>query len=185
MSADQRTSVLRDMSPHECARLLPKLDAQSRAEVEQLLKYPDRTAGGIMTTEFVRLDPAMTVEAALKHIRSVARRARVDLRLLRLDPAGKLLGAVSLRDLVMAEPNQPIADVMRKQPLSVGVLDDQRTVALLISKYNLLAVPVREADGRVVGFVTVDDVIDVLVEEGTESVLRMGAVEPGRSTSRI
>jgi magnesium transporter len=96
-----------------------------------------------------------------------------------LDQAGKLLGALSLRDLVMADADKPVAEVMRRNPLCVGVLDDRVAVAQKISKYNLLAIPVLEADGRVVGFVTVDDVIDVLVEEQTEDVLRMGAVEPG------
>ena len=79
----------------------------------------------------------------------------------------------------MADVDKPVAEVMRRNPLCVGVLDDRTIVAQKISKYNLLAIPVVEADGRVVGFVTVDDVIDVLVEEQTEDVLRMGAVEPG------
>jgi magnesium transporter len=179
MSADQRADVLRAMSSHECSRLLPKLDPQSRAEAEHLLKYPDRSAGGIMTTEFVHLDPAMTVAQALEHIRNVARERETIYACYVLDSAGKLLGAVSLRDLVMAEANQPVAEVMRRNPLCVGVLDDRTTVAQKISKYNLLAIPVLESDGRVVGFVTVDDVIDVLVEEQTEDVLRMAAVEPG------
>src|SRR5262249_30580564 len=97
-----------------------------------------------------------------------------------LEPkTGGLLGAVSLRDLVMAEMNQPITEVMRRKPITVQTSDDQETVAHRIAKYNLLAVPVLEADGSVVGFVTVDDVIDVLIEEQTEDILRMAAVEPG------
>jgi len=179
MSADQRTDVLREMSAHECVRMIPLLEPQTRAEVEQLLKYPDRSAGGIMTTEFVRLDPAMTVAQALEHIRQVARDRETIYACYVLDSAGKLLGALSLRDLVIADPNKPVSDVMRRNPLSVGVLEDRTAVAQKISKYNLLAIPVIEGDGRVVGFVTVDDVIDVLVEKQTEDVLRMGAVEPG------
>jgi magnesium transporter len=97
-----------------------------------------------------------------------------------LEPQTKrLLGAVSLRDLVMAELEAPLAKVMRTKPITVNAMDDQETVAQKISKYDLLAVPVLEKDGTVVGFVTVDDVIDVLVEEGTEDILRMAAVEPG------
>jgi magnesium transporter len=179
MAADQRVDVLREISPHECSRLVPKLDAATRREAELLLKYPPRTAGGIMTTEFVRLEPTMTVAQALQHIRGVARERETIYACYVLDSAGKLLGALSLRDLVVAEPDQPVTEVMRRNPISVGVLDDRATVAQKISKYNLLAVPVRETDGRVVGFVTVDDIIDVLVEEQTEDVLRMGAVEPG------
>src|SRR5262249_28861961 len=97
-----------------------------------------------------------------------------------LEPkTGQLLGAVSLRDLVMADLNAPVTSVMRPKPITAHALDDQEDVAKKISKYNLLAVPVLEKDGGVVGFVTVDDVVDVLIEEGTEDILRMGAVEPG------
>ena len=96
------------------------------------------------------------------------------------DPAnGHLLGAVSLRDLVMAELEQPIIKVMRPKPVTVFADDDQESVAQKIAKYNLLAVPVLQHDDSVVGFVTVDDVVDVLIEEQTEDILRMAGVEPG------
>jgi magnesium transporter len=133
-----------------------------------------------MTTEFVELDSSMTVATALKHIRAVAREKESIYACYVLESRTKrLLGAVSLRDLVMAELDAPLEKVMRAKPITVNALDDQETVAHKISKYNLLAVPVLEQDGSVVGFVTVDDVIDVLVEEGTEDILRLAAVEPG------
>jgi magnesium transporter len=91
----------------------------------------------------------------------------------------RLLGAISLRDLVMSELDCPLAQVMRRKPVTVSVLDDQELVAQKIGKYNLLAVPVVERDGSVVGFVTVDDVIDVLIEEQTEDIMHMAAVAPG------
>jgi magnesium transporter len=148
--------------------------------VARLLAYPERSAGGIMTTEFVRLAPEMTVGDALRHIRAVAREKESIYACYVLDPgSARLLGAVSLRDLVMAELGASITQVMRRKPVTVDALDDQELVAQKIAKYNLLAVPVLEADGRVVGFVTVDDVIDVMVEEQTEDILRMAAVEPG------
>jgi magnesium transporter len=179
LSADQRTDIVRGMGEVARRRLLPKLSSEVRAEVESLLRYPERTAGGIMTTEFVRLDPTMTVGDALRHIRSVAQEKESIYACYVMDAAGKLLGSVSLRDLVMAEFSQPVVSVMRKKPVTVGALDDREAVAARIAKYNLLAVPVLETDGRVVGFVTVDDVIDVMIEEGTEDALKMGAVEPG------
>ena len=133
-----------------------------------------------MTTEFVRLDPAMKVERHSSHVRAVARDKESIYACYVMEPAtGRLLGAVSLRNLVMADLEQPITEVMRRRPITVGALDHQEAVAARIAKYNLLAVPVLEQDGQVVGFVTVDDVIDVLIEEGTEDALRMGAVEPG------
>jgi magnesium transporter len=180
LSADERTDIMQQMGERERRRLLPKLSAEMRAEVERLLQYPDHTAGGIMTTEFVRLDPKMTVSEALKHIRSVAREKESIYACYVMEPeTGRLLGSVSLRDLVMAELERPVSEVMRRKPVTVNALDDQETVAHKIAKYNLLAVPVLEQDGSVVGFVTVDDVIDVMTEEQTEDILRMAAVEPG------
>ena len=180
LSADERTDIIQQMGLTERRRVLSRVGEEAKAELEHLLQYPDHTAGGIMTTEFVRLDPQMNVGDALKHIRSVAREKESIYACYVLEPETEgLLGAVSLRDLVMAEMNQPITEVMRRKPVTVHTGDDQETVANKIAKYNLLAVPVLEADGGVVGFVTVDDVIDVLIEEQTEDILRMAAVEPG------
>ncbi len=180
LSADERTDIVQKMGLHERHRVLPKLSAEIREELEDLLAYPAHTAGGIMTTEFVRLDPGIKVGEALKRIRSVAREKESIYACYVLDPVNdKLLGAVSLRDLVMAELDAPLNKVMKLKPVTVNALDDQEVVAQKISKYSLLAVPVLEKDGSVVGFVTVDDVIDVLIEEGTEDILRMAGVEPG------
>jgi magnesium transporter len=180
VAADQRAEIVRRISVHGRRRLLPSLSARARDEVERLLQYPDHTAGDLMTTEFVRLEPSMRVSQALEHIRAVARDRESIYACYILEPGtDRLLGAVSLRDLVMADPGRPVTEVMRSNPVAVGVLEPQKDVALKFSKYNLLAVPVLEADGRVVGFVTVDDVIDAIVQQQTDSVLRMGAVEPG------
>ncbi|HVQ28773.1 MAG TPA: magnesium transporter [Vicinamibacteria bacterium] len=180
LSADQRTEIVRGMGEVARRRLLPKLSAFVRAEVERLLQYPHHTAGGIMTTEFVRLSPTWTVRECLKHVRTVAREKESIYACYVMEPGTeRLMGSVSLRDLVMAELERPVSEVMRKKPVTVSALDDQELVASRIAKYNLLAVPVLEKDGSVVGFVTVDDVIDVMIEEGTEDVLRMAAIEPG------
>lgn len=180
LSADQRTDVVRPMGERERRRLLPKLSDAVRSEVERLLQYPPRTAGGIMTTEFVRLAPGMSVGECLRHIRGVARQRESIYACYVLEPeTGRLQGAVSLRDLVMADLEQPVEKVMRRKPVTVHARDDQELVAQKIAKYNLLAVPVLEETGSVAGFVTVDDVIDVMVEEGTEDVLKMAAIEGG------
>jgi len=180
LSADQRAEIVRLMDESGRRRLLPRLSDAVRAEVERLLRYPPRSAGGIMTTEFVRLSPQMSVGEALRHIRSVAREKESIYACYVMEPGSDaLMGAVSLRDLVMAELEQPVTAVMRRKPVTVSARDDQEAVAAKIAKYNLLAVPVLEDDGRVVGFVTVDDVIDVMIQEGTEDALKMGAVEPG------
>jgi len=180
LSADERTDIIQQMSQHARRRVLPKLRPIVRVEVEHLLEYPAHTAGGIMTTEFVRLDPTMTVGDALRHIRAVARDKESIYACYVLEPGSwRLLGAVSLRDLVMAELQSLVGEVMRRNPITVAALEDRESVAHKMAKYNLLAVPVLEPSGRVVGFVTVDDVIDVLIEEQTEDIMRMAAVEPG------
>jgi magnesium transporter len=177
LSADERTDIVQKMGLHERHRTVAKLSPELRKELESLLKYPPHTAGGIMTTEFVQLDPGLRVGEALKHIRAVAREKESIYACYVLEPGtGKLLGSVSLRDLVMAELDAPVTQVMRRKPVFVNAEDDQEAVAQKIGKYNLLAVPVLEKDGNVVGFVTVDDVIDVLVEEQTEDIMRMAAV---------
>jgi magnesium transporter len=180
LSADERTDIIQQMSQHARRRVLLKLRPIVLVEVEHLLEYPAHTAGGIMTTEFVRLDPTMTVGDALKHIRAVARDKESIYACYVLEPGSwRLLGAVSLRDLVMADLQSLVAEVMRRNPITVAALEDQESVAHKMAKYSLLAVPVLEQSGRTVGFVTVDDVIDVLIEEQTEDIMRMAAVEPG------
>lgn len=180
LSADERTDIIQQMGLTERRRVLAKVSNEVKVELEHLLRYAEHTAGGIMTTEFVHLDPAMSVGDALKHIRSVAREKESIYACYVLDPAnGQLLGSISLRDLVMAEVTQAVTAVMRRKPVTVDTDEDQESVAHKIAKYNLLAVPVLDKDACVVGFVTVDDVVDVLIEEQTEDVLRMAAIEPG------
>ena len=180
LASDERTAILRDTSVHCNRRLLDLLSPESRREVERQLQYPPDSAGDLMTAEFVRLNPTATAAQALEHIREVARERETIYACYIVEPGSdRLLGAVSLRDLVMADPSRPVIEIMRPNPVTVGVLEPRKEVARKISKYNLLAVPVVDAEGRAVGFVTVDDVIDVLVEEQTDTVLRMGGVEAG------
>jgi len=180
MVSDERTAAVREMCDHDRRLLLPLLSDSARKEVEQQLKYPPHTAGELMATEFVHLLPTMSVGQALETIRQVARdRESIYACYVVEQGTNRLLGAVSLRDLVMADAAQPVSQVMRSNPVTVGALEPRKNAVHKISKYNLLAVPVVEQDGRVVGFVTVDDAIDTLVEEQTNTVLRMGAVEAG------
>ena len=180
LAADERTDVVQKMRLHERHRVLPKLSLEIRAELEGLLQYPTAYGRRDHDDRIRRADPTMNVGEALKHIRAVAREKESIYACYVLEPkTNRLLGAVSLRDLVMAELDAPLDKVMRKRPITVNAHDDQERSRQKIGKYNLLAVPVLEEDGNVVGFVTVDDVIDVLIEEGTEDFLRMAAVEPG------
>lgn len=180
LSADERTDVIQQMGVAERRRILAKVSQPVKVELEHLLQYEEHTAGGIMTTELMQLDPEWTVGEALRHIREVAREKESIYACFVMErETGHLLGSVSLRDLVMAELEDPIVKVLRRKPVTVNALDDQETVAKKIAKYDLLAVPVVDEEGTVLGIVTVDDVIDVFIEEQTEDILRMAAVEPG------
>ena len=179
LSSDELIYILRGVSTHERYRLMPLVSDQVRKEVDVLLRYKDNTAGGIMTTEFVTLRAEMTVQQALDHIRLVAADRETIYACYVLEAqTAHLLGAVSLRDLVIADPGRPVSAVMRRHPVTVHVDAKREEVAEKVSRYNLLAIPVLEEDGRVVGFVTVDDVIDILLEEETNRALRAGAVAP-------
>ncbi|HMW60377.1 MAG TPA: magnesium transporter, partial [Leptospiraceae bacterium] len=177
IASDQRAAIARQITPHQQRRMLSALSPETRAQVESSLRYPEHSAGSLMSTEYVRLLPGVTVGQVLSYIRSVAREKDTIYACFIIEPeTERLLGAVSLRDLVMAELDWPIEKVMRRKPVHVHVREDRESVARKISKYNLLAVSVLDEDGLMVGFITVDDVIDVMVEEQTEDILKMGAV---------
>ncbi len=177
LSADERTDIVQQMGLHERRRILAQVNTETKNELEHLLQYADHTAGGIMTTEFVSFSPEMSVGDALKQIRTSSRDKESIYACYVLDERKHLLGAVSLRDLVMGEVDQSIASIMRRKPVTVEAQEDQESVAKKIAKYNLLAVPVIETDGSVVGFVTVDDVLDVVTEEQTEDILKMAGIK--------
>jgi magnesium transporter len=179
MSADQRTDLFRELQEPDRARLLKLLDAPTRQSIKMLLAYPPESAGGIMTTEFVAIPATWTVEQALRHIGEVGRAKETVYAVYVLDPQGQqLVHVVSLRELMTADRATVVTDVGdQRRPLTVRPLTDREEVARLISKYNLLAVPVVDDRTHVIGIVTVDDVIDAIVHEQTEDVQKFGGME--------
>jgi magnesium transporter len=178
MSADRVAEVFRDLEEPRRSALLDRLDDESRVSVLRLLSYPPHTAGSIMTTEFVSVPTTWTVAQTLDHIRRVERTRETVYAIYVLDPrTRKLVQIVSLRRLIAGEPQAPILSVARDgRPVTVTPLTDREEVARIISKYDLLAVPVVDRD-QVVGIVTVDDVIDAIVQESTEDVQKFGGME--------
>jgi len=179
MSTDQLADLFRELPEAERARLLAAVKPSTREDLKLLLSYPPHTAGGIMTTEFLSIPADWTVERALGYIREVAREKETVYAIYVVDPqSGRLVHVVSLRDLLLADPQAVVLTIgKRRPPLTVRATDSRRDVAVLISKYNLLAVPVVDEAGRILGIVTVDDVIDAIVAEQTETVQRFGGVE--------
>src|SRR5690348_9923332 len=179
MSADQRADLVREIPETDRGKLLKLLEPQTRHSLEMLLEYPPESAGGIMTTEFVSIPATWMVEQALRYIGEVGRAKETVYAVYVLDPQDhRLVHVVSLRELMTAERAAVVTSVGdQRKPLSVRPLADREEVARLISKYNLLAVPVVDEGGHVLGIVTVDDVIDAIVREQTEDVQKFGGME--------
>ncbi len=165
------TDVLQQLDPARRREVLAALDHEE--QIAALLEYPDESAGGIMRSGFVSLNEALPVERAiqtLRHLRPPSDRAYY---LYTVDAEQRLRGVVSVRDLIVAAPGTPLAELAERDIHAVGVDLDQEEVARTLQRYNLLAIPVVDGEGRLVGATTADDVIDVLAEEATEDMYRM------------
>ena len=165
------TDVLQQLEPEQRREVLAALDHEE--QIAALLEYPDESAGGIMRSGFVSLNEALPVERAiqtLRHLRPPSDRAYY---LYTVDDERRLRGVVSVRDLIVAAPHTPLAELAERDIHAVGVDLDREEVARTLQRYNLLAIPVVDGEGRLVGATTADDVIDVLAEEATEDMYRM------------
>jgi magnesium transporter len=179
MLADRRADIFRRLTEPLRTRLCAQLDEPIRKSLVELLSYPQRSAGGIMTTEFVSAFSDWTVARTLEHIRSVGAGSETIYAIYVVDPGTQQLSrALSLRQLILSEPQARVAEIgPPRKPVTVSPSTDRAEVARLISKYDLLAVPVVDAAGRVIGIVTVDDVIDAIVQEDTEDAQKFGGME--------
>ena len=178
MYVDDAVDVIEEMPANVVRRILNQADPQMRKEINEILRYPENSAGSIMTTEYVSLRPAMTVEEAILRIR----RTGVDKETIYTCYVTKnrtLLGLVTVKDLLLAEDDEmTISDLMETNIISVNTHTDQEEVAQMFSKYNFLAFPVVDAEYRMVGIVTFDDAMDVMEDEATEDMELMGGMLP-------
>ena len=180
MSADQQADLFRELPEGDRTRFLKPLDNETRRALELLLQYRPDTAGGIMTTEFVSMPTTWTVQQALDHVSKVGQLKETVYVLYCTDPeTHELVHAVGLRDLILAtDRSVPVGDIgPQRKPLSVRAKTDREEAARIISRYNLLALPVVDEGNHLLGIVTVDDVIDAMVRENTEDVQKFGGVE--------
>ncbi len=179
MSPDDRARLFDELPAKVVRRLTLQLSPVEREATARLLGYPPDSAGRIMTSEFVALRETLTVEQALDRIRHLAETSETIYTLYVLDNARHLIGALSLRDLVVAQPEQPLQDLMRRELVYVHTNTDQEEAARMIQRYDFLALPVVDREQRLVGIVTIDDLIDVLEAEGTEDIYTAGGVQSG------
>ena len=175
---DDAVDIVEEMPANVVKRILQHSDPEMRKSINEILKYPEDSAGSIMTTEFVDLKENLTVEDALKHIRRTAQDKETINVCYVTDRARHLLGWVSIRDLILSEEDDLIGDIMERNFIAVQTLDDQESTAQALSKYDFLALPVVDTEGRLVGIVTIDDAIDVIEEETTEDFEKMAAMLP-------
>lgn len=175
---DDAADLVEEMPANVVKRILMTADAEKRQMINNILKYPDDSAGSIMTTEFVELRPHMTVEDAILHIRRSGINKETINNCYVTSKDRRLIGVVTIRDLIMNESEQTMDQLMEDNIISVETITDQEEVAQMFSKYGFLAMPVVDTESRLVGIVTIDDVLDVLEEEATEDIEKMAAIVP-------
>lgn len=175
---DDTVDMIEEMPAVLVGRILEQSSPESRRLINELLMYPDASAGSIMTTEYVDLHAGMTVGEAIERIRRIG----VDRETINVcyvtGEGRRLIGAVTIRALILAEPSAPVGSVMDENIISVSTLDDKEKVANLFTKYGSIVLPVVDSEKRLVGIVTVDDVMNVIRDEATEDIDKIGAVTP-------
>ena len=175
---DDAVDIVEEMPASVVIRILDKATPEMRKSINEILQYPEDSAGSIMNMEFLSLKKDMTVEDAFKRIRRIGGELETINILYVTDPTRHLLGVLSVRDLLLAEEDDRIEDIMDPNVVSVNTMDDKEDVAQALSKYDFLAMPVVDKENRLVGIVTVDDAMDVIEEETTEDFEKMAAMLP-------
>jgi len=179
---DDAAALVEEMPANVVKRILRQADPVMRSSINQILRYPENSAGSLMTTEYVSLRVDMTVEESILRIR----RQGVDKETIYtcyVTEGRKLVGIVTVKDLLLAQDDEtPIADIMQTNLISVNTHTDQEEVALMFSRYDFLALPVVDMENRMVGIITVDDAIDVMQDEATEDMAMMGGILPSEKT---
>ena len=178
LMADDATDLLEEMPANIVKKLLANASAETRRDINHLLRYPEDSAGSIMTVEYVDLKENMTVEGAIQRIRQVGVDSETINICYVLDPKRTLVGTVALRYLLISPSDAVIGDIMHENVVYLNTLMDQEEVARQFQKYDFTSMPVVDNENRLVGIITVDDVVDILQEEATEDIEKMAAIVP-------
>ena len=178
MFLDDTVDIIEEMPANVVKRILKNSDPENRKQINELLEYPDDSAGSIMTPEYISLSASMTVDKAFDRIRQTGRDKESIYTYYVTDRKKHLIGEVTAKDLLLANKNDIVEELMDSNVVTASTLDDKEQVALMLSQYDLLALPVIDKEGCLVGIVTVDDAVDVIQEEATEDIQKMAAVLP-------
>jgi len=177
MPPDERADLFLKITPDLKKQLLSVMSEEEKRDVEKLMQYRENTAGALMTTDFAKVNPRMTVEEATSILRKTALKRETIYYIYVTDENNKLLGVFSLKDLILAAGNMIIEEIMNDRFIKVNLEDDQEEVATAFKKYDLLALPVVDTHGYIHGIITVDDIVDVIEKEDTEDFQKMAAIE--------
>lgn len=175
MSSDERVDLIKDLPKDMTENVLPLVAQAERNDIKKLLQYKEGTAGSILTTEYTSLPPNITVKEALVKLKLQAFDRETIYYVYVIDQGRRLLGFVSLKDILVAKSDSLVQDIMHTDVISVNVDEDKEIVAKKLSDYAFLAIPVINGEDKLVGIVTVDDVVDIMAEEDTEDMLHYGA----------
>ena len=178
MFMDDTVDFLEEMPANVVKKVLKVTDPETRKIINQLLKYPEDSAGSIMTTEFVDLKKEMTVREAIRHIRATGVDKETINTCYVIDEKRHLEGTISIRKLILSQSDEIISDIMAADPIFVYTHDDQETGAQYFKKYDFLSLPVVDAESRLVGIITIDDIVDVIEQETTEDIEMMAGMTP-------
>ena len=178
LAVDDAVDMLGEMPANVVKRVLKNARPDTRSEINQFLKYPDNSAGSIMTAEYTDLHASMSVKDAIAYIRQNGEDRETIYNCYVMDDARKLLGVTSVKALLLARDEEKVGDLMDTPVISITTLEDRETAARLLDKYHFLALPVVDSENRLVGIITVDDAIDVLKQETTEDFQVMAATSP-------
>ena len=178
MFLDDTVDFLEEAPANLVKKVLRNTDAETRALINRFLNYPENSAGSLMTIEFVKLRGGMTVDVAMKQIKRTGMDKETIYTCYVIDGQRKLIGVVPLRTLICAKDEELVQDLMEEDVVSVHTTDDQEEVAQIFKKYNWMALPVTDLENRLVGIITVDDIVDVIEQETTEDMEKMAALLP-------
>ena len=178
MFADDAADLMEEMPASVVRRILALASDETRNDINHLLKYPEDSAGSIMTVEFADLKENITVKQALERIRKIGIDKETINTCYVLDLQRHLVGSVTLRALLLGNPDAIVSDIMDENVITVSTLDDQETVARQFQKYDFMAMPVVDSENRLVGIITVDDILEIIEEEATEDMEKMAAILP-------
>ncbi|WP_182200021.1 magnesium transporter [Paraliobacillus salinarum] len=176
MATDDAVDILNDLDKNKVASFLTMMEKEAAEEIKALLHYEEKTAGSIMTTEFVVIHTEQTVKEAMRHLRKEAPEAETIYYLYVIDKDKRLVGVISLRDLIIAEGDWLIADVMSERVVSVPVGEDQEDIAQMMRDYDFLALPVVDFQDHLLGIITVDDIMDVMDQEANDDYSKLAGV---------